>query len=221
MNSVTEANLSAWVKEIAVKGVHKEVHRTQFVRLSQKQGQSLNAYYGSLKAEASLCDFRVSAPSACTDEECTCANHGIQISYTDDMVATQLVAGLYNSDHQIKGLSEFTNFGTLNAKFQRLLVLEKSDTSLSSLANNDAFAHYTGKSYHKSRGFESRMKDNQSRDDKWSKQDKDKESGARSRDNCSDCRKQHAQCKICNGYYKCTTRCDFRKKSGHIKNCYI
>ena len=78
--------------------------------------------------------------SACADEQCTCANHGIQVSYTDDMVATQLVAGLYNSDHQVKVLSESTTLITLNAKFQRLL--EKSDTSLSSFTNNDACQLY-------------------------------------------------------------------------------
>ena len=35
LDSASEADLLPWVKEIAVKGVHKEVHRTQFVRLSQ------------------------------------------------------------------------------------------------------------------------------------------------------------------------------------------
>ena len=44
LDSATEADLLAWVNEIAVKGVQKEIQRTQFVRLSQKRGQSLNAY---------------------------------------------------------------------------------------------------------------------------------------------------------------------------------
>ena len=88
LDSAVEVDLLAWIKDIAVKGVHKEVHRTQFVRLNQKQGQSLNSYYGCLKAEASLCDFRVAAPSRCADVACTCANHGVQVSYTNDMVAT-------------------------------------------------------------------------------------------------------------------------------------
>ena len=161
-------NLPAWIKDIAVKGVHKEVHRNQFVRLTQKQGQSINAYYGCLKAEASLCDFRIAAPSTCADEHCTCANHGVQVDYTDDMVATQLVAGVYNSDHQVKVLSESAALASLDAKFKRLVVLEKSETSLSSLTNHEAFSNYTGGSYHRGPGGD-KLKDNQTRKEKWSK----------------------------------------------------
>ena len=102
LNAASEADLLKWIKEIAVKGVHKEVHRTQFVNLRGKQGESVTAYLGRLKAESSLCDFRVAAPPSCSDSACTCANYGIYVSYQDDMVATQLVAGLYNSDHQAK-----------------------------------------------------------------------------------------------------------------------
>ena len=62
LNVASEQDLLSWIKEIAVKGVHKEVHRTQFVHCKQKQGEGLNSYYGRLKAESSLCDFRVPAP---------------------------------------------------------------------------------------------------------------------------------------------------------------
>ena len=141
LNAASETQLCTWIKEIAVKGLHKEVHRTQFVRCRQKQGECLNAYHGRLKAASSLCDFRVPAPSACADTDCTCAHHGMQISYQDDMVATQLIAGLYNSDHQAKVLSESATLVTLDAKLERLLTLEKSDTSLSSLSNNEAFSN--------------------------------------------------------------------------------
>ena len=201
-----------------MKGIHREVHRTKFVRLNQKQGQSMNAYYGSLKAEASLCDFRVASPTTCADTACTCANHGIQVDYTHDMVATQLVAGLHNSDHQVKVLSESTALTTLDAKFKRLLVLESSESSLSSLANNEALSNYTGGPYYKGPGGgNGKPSDNQRRRDKWNK--KDKETDDKPRDKCSDCGKQHAQCKSCNGFHKCTTRCNFCRKTGHIKNC--
>ena len=45
LNAASEANLLTWIKEIAVKGVHKEVHRTQFVHCKQKQGKCLNSYH--------------------------------------------------------------------------------------------------------------------------------------------------------------------------------
>ena len=59
LNTATEEDLLAWIKDIAVKGVHKEVHRTHFVNLRNKQGESITAYLGRLKASAALCDFRV------------------------------------------------------------------------------------------------------------------------------------------------------------------
>ena len=63
LDNASEVELLAWIKEIAVKGVHKEVHRTLLAKLKQKQGESINAYYGKLKAESSLCDLRVAAPA--------------------------------------------------------------------------------------------------------------------------------------------------------------
>ena len=88
LDTASEADLMSWIKEIAVKGLHKEVHRTQFVNCKQKQGECLNSYHGRLTAESNLCDFRVPAPTTCSVNTCTCPINGIQISYQDDMVAT-------------------------------------------------------------------------------------------------------------------------------------
>ena len=59
------------------------------------------------------------------------------------MVATQLIAGLYNSEHQAKVLSESGTLTTLDDKLKRLSILEKSDSSLSTLAGNDAAINFT------------------------------------------------------------------------------
>ena len=88
LNNATENDLLTWIKEVAVKGVHKEVHRTQLVKLKQKPGESINSYFGKLRAEASLCDLRVAAPATCGNIDCQCANHGVQVSYQDDLIAT-------------------------------------------------------------------------------------------------------------------------------------
>ncbi len=149
LNAATEIDLLKWMMEIAVKRVHKEVHRTQFVNLRNKQGESVTAYLGRLKAESSLCDFRITAPATCSDMNCTCANHGIHVNYQDDMVATQLVAGLYNTDHKVEILSESAELGDLDKKFERLLVLEKSGTSLSTLSGGEAFSNVVSGSYPK------------------------------------------------------------------------
>ena len=158
LNAASEEDLLSWIKEIAVKGVHTEVHRTQFVHCKQKQGESLNSYHGRLKSESKLCDFRVPAPASCSVDTCTCANHGMQISYQDDMVATQLIAGLYNSEHQAKVLSESATLLTLEDKLKRLLVLDKSDTSLSTLAGNDATVNMTRGNSQDGRGADNRQR---------------------------------------------------------------
>ena len=80
-DAATETNLLSWIKKIAVKGVHKEVHRTQFVHCKQKQGERIGVFHGRLKAEAKLCDFRVTAPNNCSNNACVCENHGMQVSY--------------------------------------------------------------------------------------------------------------------------------------------
>ena len=144
LNNATEVNLLQWIKDIAVKGVHKEVHRTQFVSLKQRQGETITSFYGRLKSEAALCDFAQRAPNTCGVNACHCANHGARVSYQEDMVATQLVAGLYNSDFQSKILAESATLISLEAKLNRLLTLEKSELSLSSLSGNDAISNYVG-----------------------------------------------------------------------------
>ena len=209
LNAATEENLLAWIKEIAVQGVHKEVHRTQFVHLKQKQGERINSFHGRLKAEARLCDFRMTSPETCGNADCTCANHGVQVSYQDDMVATQLVAGLYNSDHQSKVLSESSTLVTLDDKLKRLLVIEKSDTSLSTLGSNEAFTNYTGSNKKSSSGYKKQ----------WQNKDQEQQAETAGDITCTVCGKKHAQCKTCEGFHKCTTRCKFCKKKGHIKNC--
>ncbi len=211
LNAATEENLLIWIKEIAVKGVHKEVHRTQFVHTRQKQGESYNSYYSTLKSASSFCDFRVYAPSTCsTGDDCTCPNHGMAVSYQDDMVATQLIAGLYNSDHKSKVLSESANLTTLEAKFERLIVLEQSGTSMSTLEGSDTFANVTSVGC----SGEGR-KSNRQRRQAWKKKDEKKQVG----DKCPECHKKHDQCKVCNGFHKCTTKCNQCKVLGHIRNC--
>ena len=222
LNAAAEADLLVWIKEIAVKGMHKEVHRTQFVHCKQKQGECLNSYHGRLKAESKLCDFRIPAPATCSENTCTCPNHGMQISYQDDMVATQLVAGLYNSEHQAKVLSESATLVTLEDKLKRLAVLETSDTSLSSLAGHDATINLTRGGLQDGRGPDNRQRQRGNRRRK--KKEQPNTTVPRPSDGdgtgiCVECGESHPQCPTCKGYHKCSTQCNFCKKFGHIRNC--
>ena len=221
LNAASEADLLVWIKEIAVKGVHKEVHRTQFSNLRQKQGETINSFYGRLKSEGALCDFSQLAPATCTSNGCQCPNHGIRLSYEDDMVATQLVNGLYSSDFKVKVLADSATLTTLDAKKERLLTLEKSEMSLSSLDGNDAISNYTGTGDRRS----------DRRDKQWNRKREKQQSKLKGRTEggdtgaaaaggtCPVCKNKHPQCEKCNGYHKCTTKCNSCHAMGHIRNC--
>ena len=47
-NSATEEDLLLWIKQIAVKGAHMEVHRNNFVQLKQKQGETTTFYMAAI-----------------------------------------------------------------------------------------------------------------------------------------------------------------------------
>ena len=110
-----ENKLLEMIKNIAVKGMHKEVHRAAFQGMHQQQGELYQAYAARLKAKADLGQFCIEAPR-CGDDLCNCSGHGRQLFYRDEMVGTQLVAGAYNMDHQARLLSESASLLTLQDK---------------------------------------------------------------------------------------------------------
>lgn len=119
LNACTETNLLEHIKSVAVKTVHKEVHRMAFSKMIQNQGESITCYVARLRSKAFLCEFEV---------KCSCTPV-TTVSYANEMVAQQLVAGLCNADHQRKVLSEATTLSTLALKIERLQVLETTEAS--------------------------------------------------------------------------------------------
>ena len=118
LNSCSESQLLEYIKSVAVQGSHKEVHRQKFQALKQEEGQLVTHFLAKLKSQAQLCDFNVNCPNPLC---------GRSVSYTTNMVAGQLIAGLHNSDHQARVLAEAASLTTLQAKFDRLVSLETTD----------------------------------------------------------------------------------------------
>ena len=121
LDGASEEELLAYIKGIAVKGLHKEVHRVNFGKLKQSEGESITHYVARLKAQAALCEFNV---------DCSCA---LKVSFAEDMVSQQMVAGLSISEHQAKILSEATTLTTLQSKVVRLQSLEATAESATKL----------------------------------------------------------------------------------------
>ena len=123
LDRATEEELLSHVKAVAVKGVHKEVHRLKFTSLRQQDGEPVTQYVGRLKAQAALCGFVVK----CTEANCGTADRPTYVSYAQDIISHQLLAGLRNQEFQSRLLSEAATLTTLNEKVARLQVLESTE----------------------------------------------------------------------------------------------
>ena len=125
LNTCTEDDLLAHIKSVAVKEVHHEVHQVNFHAMSQNQGESITSFVARLKSKAFLCKFQTT---------CAC-NPATTVSYSDNMVAQRLIAGLCNLEHQRKILSEASTLTTLDLKVKRLQLLETTEESANILHN--------------------------------------------------------------------------------------
>jgi len=114
-NDMTEIKLLEYIRNVAVKVDHKEVHRLNFSRLKQTEGEIASQFVGRLKVKASLCDFSV---------DCGC---GRAVSYASDMVSQQLVSGLANPEHQAKVIAQAKTLTTLEKKVEQVMSLEAAD----------------------------------------------------------------------------------------------
>ena len=90
-NSSSETDLLAAIKKLAVRAQNKLVNVTNFLGMGQDRDETCGAFTARLKGQATVCDFSIKCSST------TCAKVN---SYTDHMVAHQLVRGL--SDIEIQ-----------------------------------------------------------------------------------------------------------------------
>ena len=124
LDTCTEEQLLNHIKLVAVKTVHKEVHRQVFNSMVQDHGESATKFAGRLKAQAFLCQYEI---------PCKCCTPAVMQNYAEEQVAQRLVAGLRNQEHQRKLLSEAATLTTLEEKIKRLQILEMTEESASTL----------------------------------------------------------------------------------------
>ncbi|XP_057292392.1 uncharacterized protein LOC130621057 [Hydractinia symbiolongicarpus] len=120
--TASENDLLGFIKSVSIKAVHPEVYRQHFYKLKQSDGETVTSFISRLKAQAMLCRF--SCSGTCGDNRCT-------PSYADEMIRSQLIAGLQNSSHQSKVLSEMEILTTLSQLTTRLLTLESTERASS------------------------------------------------------------------------------------------
>jgi hypothetical protein len=120
-SQLDEKTLLGHIQSVSVRGVHKEVHRMNFSKLTQSNGETITHFVSRLNSKASLCDFHV---------QCSCTT---KVPFAEEMVSQQLVAGLRNQDHQAKILGEAATLTTLSQKVDRLVSLETAEDATSTM----------------------------------------------------------------------------------------
>ena len=129
LNAATGDELLAYIKSVAIVIMHKEVHRQNFTKLQQSDNESITHYIARLKSAPQLCDFSIANPTGAT-----------MVSFAEEMVATQLISGLQNQDHQSSLLKDADMLQSFKAMFDRLISLETTDKSTLRLANRESVA---------------------------------------------------------------------------------
>ena len=109
-----------FIKIVAVKGTHKEVHRMKFFRLCQMDGETITQFVARLRSHAILCKFKI----ACDNHE-----EPNPVSFAEEMITHQLVIELRNQQHQSRILSETASLPTLRDKIERLQCLKSTEQS--------------------------------------------------------------------------------------------
>ena len=86
IGGISEDDLKAVIKQLAVKEESILVHRIKLGDMSQAAGISVRNYHATLKGQAKLCGFSV---------KCSC---GKQVDYGEQVIQNQLIKGLYDKD---------------------------------------------------------------------------------------------------------------------------
>ena len=95
--TMTEANIMAGIKRLAVKAHNNMINIVHFQSLCQERDELVPQFSARLNGGAAICDFTVA---------CTCSE---SVSYSEEMQSFQLVRGLYDTEIQEKILAEAAN----------------------------------------------------------------------------------------------------------------
>ena len=117
LKTISEEILLIYMKDVSVSSKHYQVHRQEFCRIIQKEGEAVSQYVAKIKAQADLCQYKV---------KCSC---GGEVSYRDDMVASQTINGLTNPQFQARILEEAPDFESFKQLYERLVAFEATQRS--------------------------------------------------------------------------------------------
>ena len=210
--SLTEQQMLDHIKSVAVKTIHEEVHRYNYHQMTQQDSESVAKYVGRLKSQAGLCNFNVKC-------SCGCATN---VSYADEMISQKLVAGLANTEHQSRIISEAGTHKDLKSKVDRLITLETTDDATSKLAMTSPTSP-TRLSALKSQYAKSKKPTNFTRPNNFTRLDGNQPNFLRGRSNNRESPQRRRRCRGCgrtsHGNGKSLTRDQCPAKDKTCDNC--
>ena len=133
LDTINEADLLTLIKRSAVLTVDKVVHRVKFHEIKQEQGESFQRFVPRLKAKANLCAFAVQGTYKCSNGCAKDVDMDLRVSYRDDMVESQMIAGLYNPEHRSKIMMEADKLTSFDDKYKALATMHATDFSTGEL----------------------------------------------------------------------------------------
>ena len=133
LDTINEADLLKLIKRSAVLTVEKVVHRVKFHEIKQEEGKSFQRFVPRLKAKANLCEFTVQGTYKCSNGCAKDIDMNLRVSYRDDMVESQMIAGLYNPEHRSKIMMEADKLTSFDDKYKALATMHATDFSTGEL----------------------------------------------------------------------------------------
>ena len=124
----TEALLIAQIKKLAVRVVHKTLHRQNLWAMTQSPEESIRAFVSRLVGTAELCDLLIT---------CSKAGCNQKTSYRDEVVLQALLRGMHDKDIRTRVLSrsQTDELKGLSAIVDYIAAEEASSASFSSMSN--------------------------------------------------------------------------------------
>ena len=89
ISDMSEADLTAAIKTLAVKVESKLVHRIRMGQSTQTPGHSIRNFHAVLKGQAKLCQFRVTCPAPACDTV---------VDYSEEVIMDQLIRGINDKE---------------------------------------------------------------------------------------------------------------------------
>ena len=140
IDGYTEAQLLLKIKQTAVIGKNKAVHRKEFYEIVQAPDEQLNRFVAKLKAKAERCNFTMQCSGADCDQV---------INYGNEMLKDQMTTGLYDKDVQQEVLARDKELTTFDEVYTHVEAYEQGKRAKSELQPHHPSSVSAAKSQYK------------------------------------------------------------------------